>query len=808
MTLFSSHIFLIAGLISILFLCCIFFWSEKLKQNKILKLTSTKLLPRLAPNYSKKRSLLKFGIFLFASLLLTLSLARPQWGSTIRTANPTGIDLIIALDVSKSMLARDVKPNRLERVKLSITNLIGNLKGDRVGLIAFAGNAFLQCPLTLDHQAFLNTLKHVEIGTIKSPGTNLAMPIEEAFRSFSQDDRDKFLILISDGEDLEGGGLKRAKEAKADGVKIFTIGIGSEEGVRIPMDPIGSTPRNFLLDPQGKTIITQMDESSLRSIAVETNGEYNRLGSTGQGLAHVFQKLKSIGEQKMREQYSSEIPTERFQPFLLLAIIFLLFEKLTPTAKATIKKSASLCLAVALCILGGCLKQDNIRRAEESASKGEWSIAAKFYEAELNASVDTEPKIMAKLLLNAGLAHSKSGNFISAKERLQEAIDQSIDSPDLQSKGLNELGNLFYKQTNEWLDQQNVAEARKTWVKAIDYYESAFQLDGNLKASSNLASLKKQIEERINSLVCVIRGVIWRDVNGDGSPQENEAKLPGMVFWDKDNNGEHNRSTEPFLETDPKGQFAFEWISGNYPVSISIDSELKESNGTSLNFLVPLFPAPPPPMNISNVKNLNTSISAPGITTVLLPYRSAPVIRGEIWGDVDGNAQRGLDETGFSQTKLFLDQDGNFQLDENETSFSPDSNGSFAFPAPPGQYSLCILPNNPDANVTFPIEEKKAYLTWVDYESPSNPLVFGIQDNSSEDQQQPSENNQSQPSQPQEGSDETEPSKENTEQRESTTAEQVNALYERLLQEMESKSQNLDGKPKNLIGTSTSGRDY
>ena len=147
-------------------------------------------------------------------------------------------------------------------------------------------------------------------------------------------------------------------------------------------------------------------------------------------------------------------------------------------------------------------------------------------------------------------------------------------------------------------------------------------------------------------------------------------------------------------------------------------------------------------------------------------------------------------------------------MDENETSFSPDSNGSFAFPAPPGQYSLCILPNNPDANVTFPIEEKKAYLTWIDYESPSNPLVFGIQDNSSEDQQQPSENNQSQPSQPQEGSDETEPSKENTDQRESTTAEQVNALYERLLQEMESKSQNLDGKPKNLIGTSTSGRDY
>ena len=154
---------------------------------------------------------------------------------------PKGIDLLIAVDVSKSMLARDIKPNRLERVKLSISNLIGDLKGDRVGLIAFAGSAFLQCPLTLDHQAFINTLKNLEIGTIKRGGTNLAAPINEAARSFSDDDRDKFLILVSDGEDLEGEGLKRAKEANKEGIKIFTIGIGSEEGARIPTDSINST---------------------------------------------------------------------------------------------------------------------------------------------------------------------------------------------------------------------------------------------------------------------------------------------------------------------------------------------------------------------------------------------------------------------------------------------------------------------------------------------------------------------------------------------------------------------------------------
>ena len=140
------------------------------------------------------------------------------------------------------MLARDVRPNRLERVKLGITNLLDRVSGDRLGLIAFSGTAFLHCPLTLDHQAFAKTLNDLEIGTIKTPGTNLAGPIEEASRSFSKNDRDKFLILLSDGEDLEGEGLKRAKEAKDQGIRIYTIGIGSPEGARIPMDPLGQPP--------------------------------------------------------------------------------------------------------------------------------------------------------------------------------------------------------------------------------------------------------------------------------------------------------------------------------------------------------------------------------------------------------------------------------------------------------------------------------------------------------------------------------------------------------------------------------------
>ena len=776
-----------------------FFGVKKKKKLKILQITSIKLLPRIVPYYSRRRNIIKFAFFGLAILLLSIAFARPQWGTSKRMSSPKGIDLIVAIDVSKSMLARDIKPNRLERVKLSISNLIEDLKGDRVGLIAFAGSAFLQCPLTLDHQAFVNTLKNLEVGTIRTGGTDLSSPIEEASRSFSKDDRDKFLVLISDGEDLEAEGLKRAKEAHKEGIKIYTIGIGSEEGSRIPTDPLGLPAKNFLLNPEGKTVITRLDETSLQAISNATKAKYYPLGSTGQGLESVFKLLKSIGEKKIREQISTEIPIERFQPFLLIAILLLLIEKLTPSTTRDLAKTTNICLAITLTFFGGCLKQDNIRRAEEAAQKQDWSEAAKFYDLELEASSDDLSTSKNKMMLNAGLAHSKAGNFAAAMERFNQTIDLSLDSPELQSKALNALGNLYYKKTNEWLDKQNVMQARQSWNKALEHYESAFKLDGNSKASENFESLKTQIENRINAMVSVVNGIIWRDRNGDHLIQENEERLQAKVFWDKNNDGDHNSSNEPSLETNEDGEFAFEWISSSYPTLLYIDSELIDGQ----KFLLPLFPTPPPPQNSNQVRNFPLEIEKAGSTSVILPYRSAPIIQGRIWADTNGDADLNKGEAGFAKAKIFLDDDGNFQLDENETSFNPDSNGSFAFPAPPGQYSVCILPDNPDANITFPIEDKKAYLTWIDYESASKPLLFGVRDNS-EQGSGSSDNNQSQPQDS--STQEQDQKNQNSENENNLQPQEVNALYERLLQEMESKSKKLE--EVQIIGTVPNGRDY
>lgn len=316
-----------------LLLVIVYMHSRKIADQKIKQLVATKLLNKLTPALSTNRQILKACLFLTGVAFLLFAWTGPQWGTSSRTINPKGIDILIAVDLSKSMLARDVRPNRLERVKLSLTNLLSKVKGDRLGLIAFSGSSFLQCPLTLDHQAFAKSLEDLEVGLIPRMGTNLALPIQEASRSFSPDDTDKFLILISDGEDLEGQGLLEAKEAAKQGIRIFTIGIGSEDGSFIPTDPIEQEPQNFLTDRQGKKVITRLDEKALRDIALSTGGQYSPIGPTGEGIGHVFSELQAYGQKRFREQLSTALPIDRYQVFILLGLAFLLSESLTSTAK-------------------------------------------------------------------------------------------------------------------------------------------------------------------------------------------------------------------------------------------------------------------------------------------------------------------------------------------------------------------------------------------------------------------------------------------------------------------------------------------
>lgn len=795
--MFAETKILYLGIIALIALIALFFISEKKIKQRRKILVATKLTRQLIPRFSQRRVIVKIAILSISVAFLFLGLARPQWGTDQRKSSPRGIDILIAVDVSKSMLARDVRPNRLERVKLALSNLIEKVKGDRLGLIGFAGSSFLHCPLTLDHQAFLKTIENFNVDLIKTPGTNLALAIDEASSSFAKEDNDRFLILISDGEDLEGEGMRRAKIAKNEGIKIFTIGIGSSDGSFIPTDPIGQEARNFLKDRNGKLVISRMDEDSLKKISEVTEGRYFKMGPTGEGLVKTFEILQKVGQQKQNTQLSTDLPIERFQPFIIIALIMLLLEFIVPSAS---KLKNEIFVIILLILLGGCLKQDNIKRAEDALEKGNPSLAAHYYSLEINSSENEEVSIDPKLHLNAGLAHLEANALDQAEFFLEKSLDSILEEPEIQSVALNALGNIFYRRANLWLDQQNVSEASKAWKKALEFYNSAYKVNGYDKALTNMESLGEQIEGRIKSLISTIYGKVWRDINGDGIIQENEPGLKGLVFWDKNNDGELNSSIEAQIPSNEMGDFQFEWITNEYPSQIAIGTKLVEMNQTqNTPLLIPLFPPPPPPVQQNFMRNHQVNIDKPGQFPLLIPYRAAPLIEGEVWIDLNGNGQKEENEKGSPSAKIFLDQNGNSKLDENETSFPVPENGKFQQYIPPGEHAVSISPENPDANVTFPLEQKKAYVARFDFEGKIQNLNFGIQDITNE-------NNQSQESQGQDPNDANSSDEKQADANENMPNE-VNALYERLLQETESKSEPLT-QDDQRVRALNNGRDY
>lgn len=813
MNLFAEPVWLYVGIAVALLAAAGLRWTEVRRKRRLERFASAKLLPVLAPSRSSLAIFLRQLLLTLAILLLFLALAKPQWGNRKRETAPTGIDALIAVDVSRSMLARDVRPNRIERVKSGIANQLEKVKGDRLGLLAFAGSSFLQCPLTLDHAAFRRTLDETGVGSIKRQGTDLAAVITDANRSFSEDDNDRFLILISDGEDLEGAGLRAAKDVAKRGVRIYTIGVGSKDGARIPLSPLGATSIEYLKDPAGKQVVTKMDEDSLRAVADATTGKYFPLGPTGEGLAAVFAELEAIGHKKRHQLLTEELPIERYQLFLAAALLLLAVEFLLGSRRRSAGGSVGPALALFLLLLFPACKKDNVRRAEEAHEKGDYARAANLYQNEIEATKAEKRPVDPRLLLNAGLSLLDAGSLSEAETLLEQALDATVDAPELQSKALNALGNLHYARANQALDVRDVAAARKAWKLADEKYAAAAAIDANPMAKTNRDELNRQLRERIEKLIARVAGLVWRDVNGDGRPQDDEPRLPSRVYWDANGDGEHNESSEPSVETDPRGRYAFEWIS-SYPARLRLGVELAEGNATRGHLLLPILPSPPPPLNPETSAGLHLSLNQAGDHQAHFPHRAAPVLKGFVWNDSDKDGERDDNETGHSQATLFLDLDGDLAHDENETSFQPDSDGSFSRPVPPGQHVLCIQQPNPDANVsiTYPREENKAHLVFVELETTAEHLDFGIhsppdqnQDQSQSPQNQPPDKPEPNPDQPpKDGQQPDEP--------EQTAAanpqeQDVNALYERLLQEAESKATPLEaeGVPDNAARR---GRDY
>ncbi|MBD3427322.1 MAG: VWA domain-containing protein [Candidatus Omnitrophica bacterium] len=298
-------------------------WAMKRETRTIEKFAQKELLSGIAPFYDAKLRKMWVVFNITAVLFMIIALSRPQWGFYWKEDERKGLDVVIAVDTSRSMLAVDIQPNRLSFAKTELKDFVRRLKGDRVGLIAFSGQAFLQCPLTADYNGFLLTLNDLSTETIPTGGTSISSAIEEAIRSYKgAATRHRVMIIITDGETTEAGTEKAVERARKEGITISCIGIGTPKGDFIPyLDEKGQ--KVYVKDAKGNRVKSRLMESTLQMIAEKTGGIYVRASQADFGLREIYEKRLSKLEKKKTEEKKVKVYKERYQ--YPLAVVLLLF---------------------------------------------------------------------------------------------------------------------------------------------------------------------------------------------------------------------------------------------------------------------------------------------------------------------------------------------------------------------------------------------------------------------------------------------------------------------------------------------------
>jgi Ca-activated chloride channel family protein len=305
-----------------------FIWAYQRRQEALRRFAEPKLLRRLIPGFRLSRQILKWTLFLAAFFFLVLALVQPRFGVKMEMVERKGVDIMMGLDISESMLAQDIAPDRIERAKHEIAQMIGLLKGDRIGIIVFAGEAFVQCPLTLDYGAATMFLDVVTTDWVQVQGTALGGAMDLAMQSFkSQSKKGKVLILLTDGEDHEGNALETARKVAAEGIRIYTIGIGSENGVPIPLQKSGGNVI-YKKDNSGNLVLTKLDQMTLEKIAAETGGRYFHAG-TDLNLGAIYEEIMKLEKADLGINKIS-VYEEQYQWFLSIALVLLLLEFFIP----------------------------------------------------------------------------------------------------------------------------------------------------------------------------------------------------------------------------------------------------------------------------------------------------------------------------------------------------------------------------------------------------------------------------------------------------------------------------------------------
>ncbi len=473
---------------------------------------SPRLFSQLAGTVNRFARMLKYALILAALSFALIALAQPRWGYTYDERKRKGLDLIFAVDTSRSMLSNDVQPNRLERVKLATQDLVNDLQGDRVGLIAFAGRAFLQAPLTIDYSAAIDSINDLDTKTIPEGGTNISAAINLAVQTYGKSAvGNRALVIFTDGEELSGDAVKSAKAAADSGVRIFTIGVGTQEGSLIPIggDDGGTA---FVKDSKGQVVKSRLDETRLREVAEATGGFYLH-------LENGPRTMKQLIEQGLSKMQAGEIdarlarrPIERYEWPLGAAILALAVSMLINDRKRRARSSSSVA-AVYDRRTSGEKVSDGHRPPLQTTIAGIIAFLflahngyasapgldlyqqQKFNDAytTFQKTLQDHPQTRAtdKIQFDSGAAAYKMKDYKKALESFSQAL-LSKDSG-LQSSSHYNLGNTLYQRgESEKGDDKKLTD----WTNALQHYDQTLKLQPqNKQAKDNYEFVKKKIEE-------------------------------------------------------------------------------------------------------------------------------------------------------------------------------------------------------------------------------------------------------------------------------------------------------------------------
>ncbi|MDX2082260.1 MAG: VWA domain-containing protein [Terrimicrobiaceae bacterium] len=467
------------GLATIPLLAGLFLWSHARGRKLVARIVAARLRDQLAGSVSTGRRVIRAILLLSAWALLFIALAQPRSGFIEREQKTKGRDVIVAIDTSRSMLATDVPPTRLARAKLLTQDLVRLLRGDRVGLVAFAGSAFLQAPLTLDYGAVLAALDELDTNVIPKGGTNIAAAIRAAEEAFGKaEGQVRALIILTDGEELDADGIAAAAKAKELGIRIFTVGIGSPEGSLIPVRTEDGR-QDFVRDASGKPVQSKLDETRLREIADATGGFYLPLGPDT--ARELFQSGIEPLDRVETGVFASRQPIEQYQWPLGAAMACMILWMLIGERKRRVAGAAAFAVA-----LFSILPANAQSTGLEAYQSGNFEAAREEFNKRLGSSPQSD-----RLQFNAGAASYKLGDF-------EQAISHFTDALLSEDRKLRE--DAAYNLANSLVRRGEAAQDNKVkradWESAIEKYDDVLQLNpANKSAEENRDVVRKLIEE-------------------------------------------------------------------------------------------------------------------------------------------------------------------------------------------------------------------------------------------------------------------------------------------------------------------------